>query len=216
MGVAEEVEKLGRKSLFVQADVGNAAQVEEMMRRTIEAFGQIDVLVNNAGVNVGREGRVPIQDFGEADWDRIINVDLKGVFLCSKAAAQHMIRQGGGKIVNISSIAGIMPLRLQSAFVAAKAGVINLTRAMALELAPHNINVNAIAPGSMENVGWYHDPSQRSLAQSVLSHIPLKRPGKFEEVANVALFLASEDSGYITGSVIVVDGGWTVGYIRDW
>lgn len=216
MRVAEEVEKLGRKSLFVQADMGNTAQVEEMMRRTIEAFGDVDILVNNAGVNVGREGRVPIHEFAEADWDRIINVDLKGVFLCSKAAAQHMIRQGGGKIINISSIAGIMPLRLQSAFVAAKAGVINLTRAMALELAPHNINVNAIAPGSMENVGWYHDPSQKALADSVLSHIPLKRPGRFEEVANAALFLASEDSSYITGSVIVVDGGWTAGYIRDW
>jgi len=216
MEVAKEIEKLGRRSIFVKADVGNAGQVDEMMRRAIEAFGRIDILVNNAGVNVGPEGRVPLQDFREVDWDRIINVDLKGVFLCSKAAAQQMIKQGwGGKIINISSIAGVMPLQRQCAFVAAKAGVINFTRAVALELAPYNIRVNAIAPGSMENVGWYRDPRQKAIAESVLAHIPLKRPGRFEEIANTALFLASDDSSYITGTTIIVDGGWT-GCIRDW
>ncbi len=215
MGVAKEIEKLGRRSIFVKADVGNTEQVSEMMRQAIKAFGRIDILVNNAGVNVEPEGRVPIQDFRETDWDRIINVDLKGVFLCSKAAAQQMIKQGGGKIINISSIAGVMPLQRQCAFVAAKAGVINFTRAIALELAQYNIRVNAIAPGSMENVRWYHDPNQKMIADSVLAHIPLKRPGKFEEIANVALFLASDNSSYITGTTIIVDGGWT-GCIRDW
>jgi NAD(P)-dependent dehydrogenase (short-subunit alcohol dehydrogenase family) len=216
-GVVSEVEELGREAIFVKADVGDVEQVKNLFEQTINAFGRVDILVNNAGIGVRWDGRLPIQAFREAEWDRIINVDLKGVFLCSQRAAQEMIRQGrGGKIVNISSVAGIMPLRLQSAYVAAKAGVINLTRGMALELAPHNINVNTVAPGSMENVGWYANPEQRELAESVLSHIPLRRPGKFIEIANAVLFLASDASSYVTGSTIVVDGGWSVGYMRDW
>jgi len=218
--VAREIEKLGRKSLFVKADISDSEQVNDMMRQVIKTFGRIDILVNNAGVNVGvtsEKGRVPIQDFSEAHWDRIIDVNLKGVFLCSKAAAQQMIKQGGGKIINISSVAGIVPLRLQSAYVAAKAGVTNLTRAIALELAPHNINVNVIAPGSILTEGtkalFYSD---REKTEKILSYIPLKRPGAPQDIANAALFLASEDSNYVTGSLIVVDGGWTAGYMRDW
>jgi len=217
MEVAREIEELGRKSLFVRADVSDSRQVNDMMRKVIETFTKIDILVNNAGINVLIEGRKPIQDFSEADWDRIVDVDLKGVFLCSKAAAKQMIKQGGGKIINISSIAGVVPLRLQCAFVAAKAGVINLTRAMALELAPYNINVNAIAPGSILTEGtnklFYSDPER---TKKILSSIPLKRSGTPQDIANAALFLASEDSNYMTGSVIVVDGGWTAGYVRDW
>jgi len=217
MDVATEIEELGRKSLFVKANVTDSEQVNEMMRQAIKTFGRIDILANNAGINVLIEGRVPIHDFSEADWDRIIDVDLKGVFLCSKAAAQQMIKQGGGKIINISSVAGIVPLRNQSAYVAAKAGVINLTRAMALELAPHGINVNAIAPGSTlteaTKVLFYSDPEK---AEKTLSHIPLKRPAEPKDIANAALFLASEDANYITGSVLVVDGGWLAGYARDW
>jgi NAD(P)-dependent dehydrogenase (short-subunit alcohol dehydrogenase family) len=216
-GVVREVEALGREAIFVKADVGDAAQVNTLFEQTVDAFGRVDILVNNAGIGVRWDGRLPIQAFHEAEWDRIINVDLKGVFLCSRKAAQAMVRQGkGGRIVNISSVAGIMPLRLQSAYVAAKAGVINLTRCMALELAPHNINVNTVAPGSMENVGWYADPAQRELAESVLSHIPLGRPGKFSEIANAVVFIASDAASYITGSTVVVDGGWSVGYMRDW
>jgi NAD(P)-dependent dehydrogenase (short-subunit alcohol dehydrogenase family) len=215
--VARQIEKIGRKSLFLKADISHSKQVNDMMKHVVKAFSRIDVIVNNAGINVLVEGRVPIQDFSDVDWDRIISVDLKGVFLCSKAAAQQMIKHGGGKIINISSVAGIVPLRLQSAFVAAKAGVINLTRSMALELAPHNINVNAIAPGSILTEGtttlFYSDPKK---AERILSSIPLKRPGTPQEIANAALFLASEDSNYVTGSILVVDGGWTAGYTRDW
>ncbi len=215
--VVSEIESLGRKSLFIKADVSDPKQVNDFMSRVVENFSRIDVLVNNAGINVLLEGRVPIQNFSETDWDRIINVDLKGVFLCSKSVAQQMIKQRGGKIINISSVAGIVPLRLQSAYVAAKAGVINLTRSMALELAQHNINVNAIAPGSILTEGtttlFYSDPKK---AEKILSSIPLKRPGTPQDIANAALFLASEDSNYVTGSVLVVDGGWTAGYTRDW
>jgi NAD(P)-dependent dehydrogenase (short-subunit alcohol dehydrogenase family) len=215
--VAKEIEELGRKSLFVKADVSNSGQVNDMVKKTIKNFDRLDLLVNNAGINVLVEGRVPIQDFSEDDWDKIIDVDLKGVFLCSKAASQQMIKQGRGKIINISSVVGIVPLRLQSAFAAAKAGVINLTRAMALELAPHKINVNAIAPGSTLTEGttvlFYSDHKK---TEKILSSIPLKRVGTPRDIANAALFLASEDSDYITGNVLVVDGGWTTGYIRDW
>jgi NAD(P)-dependent dehydrogenase (short-subunit alcohol dehydrogenase family) len=215
--VAREIKELGRKSLFVKADVSNSEHVKSMIKKTIKNFDRVDILVNNAGINVLLEGRVSIQDFSEADWNRIIDVDLKGVFLCSKATSQEMIKEGGGKIINISSVVGIVPLRLQSAFAAAKAGVINLTRAMALELAPHKINVNAIAPGSILTEGttilFYSDHKK---TDEILSSIPLKRPGTPRDIANATLFLASEESNYITGNILVVDGGWTAGYMRDW
>jgi len=215
--VAEEIKALGRRSLFIKADVSDYAQVKEIVKQVVERFGKIDILVNNAGINVIQEGRVPIHEFSEADWERIIKVDLNGVFYCSKEVAKQMIQQKKGKIINISSIAGIVPLRLQIAYVAAKAGVINLTRGMALELAPYNINVNCIAPGSILTEGtkilFYSDPEK---TKKILSCIPLKRPGEPQDIAYAALFLASEEANYITGSTIVVDGGWTAGFVRDW
>lgn len=219
--VALEVKNLGRKSLFIQADVGDSQQVNQMVQQAVEAFGRLDILVNNAGINVGRGGRAPIHEFSEENWKKIINTDLDGVFYCSKYVAKHMISQEKGKIINISSIGGIVPLRLQIAFVAAKAGVVNLTRGMALELAPYNINVNAIAPGSTLTEGtrelfYSPDPERQKLAESLLSHVPLKRPAMPEDIANAALFLASDDSDYVTGHILVVDGGWICGYNRDW
>lgn len=215
--VVEEIKALGRESIFVRADVGDQEQVNNLVAQIIEKFGRIDILVNNAGINVGKEGRVPIHEFSEDDWHRTINVDLNGVFYCSKAVAKHMVEQKSGKIINISSIAGIVPLRLQIAFTAAKAGVVNMTRAMALELAPYNIHVNCIAPGSTLVEGtrelFYSDPS---MAEKLLSHIPLRRPAEPEEMTGAALFLASKDSDYVTGNILVVDGGWTCGFARDW
>jgi NAD(P)-dependent dehydrogenase (short-subunit alcohol dehydrogenase family) len=222
LNVAREIEAMGRRSLFIKADVSSSQQVEEMTRRVVDEFGRIDILVNNAGINVMGSERVPIHEFSEAAWERVVNVDLRGVFLCSKAAAKHMIKQKKGKIVNISSVAGIAPLRLQSAYVAAKAGVLNLTRSMALELAPYAINVNAIAPGSTLTEGtktlfYSEDKAQYpEKARDLLSHIPLGRPGAPEDIANATLFLASDDADYITGVTLVVDGGWTAGYMRDW
>lgn len=215
--VVEEIKALGRESIFVRADVGHQEQVNNLVAQIIEKFGRIDILVNNAGINVGKEGRVPIHEFSEDDWHRTINVDLNGVFYCSKAVAKHMVEQKSGKIINISSIAGIVPLRLQIAFTAAKAGVVNMTRAMALELAPHNVYANCIAPGSTLVEGtrelFYSDPS---MAEKLLSHIPLRRPAEPEEMTGAALFLASKDSDYVTGNILVVDGGWTCGFVRDW
>jgi NAD(P)-dependent dehydrogenase (short-subunit alcohol dehydrogenase family) len=164
--------------------------------------------------------RVPIDEFPREEWDRLLNVDLNGLFNVSKAAARVMRKQQAGRIINIASIAGLVPLRLQCAFVAAKAGVVNLTKAMALELGPHGILVNAIAPGSILTEGtkllFYGDDGKfRDSAQRLLSHIPLGRPGTTEEVAHAALFLAAPESSYVNGHVLTVDGGWTAGYTRD-
>lgn len=215
--IVDEIEAMGRKAVFIKADVSSREEMEAMADKAIEAFGKIDILVNNAGINVGPDGRRPIHEFREEDWNRIINIDLSGVYYCSKPVIKHMVQRNYGKIINISSVAGLVPLRLQSAFVAAKAGVFELTKAMAIELAPHGILVNAIAPGSIIMEGtkllFYSDKEK---TESLLSHIPLKRPGEPVEIANAALFLASDDSSYMTGSVMVVDGGWTCGYNREW
>ena len=148
-------------------------------------------------------------------------VDLDGVYNVSKAVIPHLIAAGGGRIVNIASVMGLTPAQLQSAFVAAKAAVINLSKSMALELAVHNILVNAVAPGSTLTEAtrrfiYGPDGAYAEKAQSLLSHIPLGRPGSPEEIASAVLFLVSPEASYITGTTLTVDGGWTAGYIRDW
>lgn len=209
---SEEIKALGTRSMFVQADVGNSEQVAKMASQVIERFGRIDILVNNAGV--GTYG-VPFQDYKESDWRKTMSIDLDGTFFCSRAFVNQMIKQRKGKIINISSVIGLVPVRLHTAYAAAKAAVINLTRIMALELAAYGINVNAIAPGSTLTEATrfiYEDPKT---AERVLSHVPMKRPAKPEEIAGAALFLASDDADYITGHTLVVDGGWTSAYIRE-
>jgi 3-oxoacyl-[acyl-carrier protein] reductase len=212
----QEIEELNQKALYIQTDVSQIESVEKAIQTVINQFGRIDILVNNAGINVGKEGRKPVFDFSTEDYKKIVSIDLDGVFNCSKIVAKEMVKQNKGKIINIGSIVGLVPLRLQCAFAAAKAGVFNFTKATALELAPHNILVNAIAPGSILMEGtqelFYSNPE---LGEKLLSHIPLHKPGKAEDIANAALFLADKGSNYITGSIIVVDGGWTCGYIRD-
>jgi NAD(P)-dependent dehydrogenase (short-subunit alcohol dehydrogenase family) len=179
-------------------------------------FGGIDILINNAGVNVGPNERKPIHEFDDKMWDWIIGIDLDGVFHFSKAVIPQIISREGGVIINISSVVGQIPFRNQCAFTAAKAGVINLSKAMALELAPHNIRVNVIAPGSIMAEGtkklFYDDPVK---TDAILSHIPQHRVGSPDDIAYAALYLASTEAGYVTGSVLTVDGGWTCGYARD-
>jgi 3-oxoacyl-[acyl-carrier protein] reductase len=186
----------------------------------LDRYGKLDILVNNAGIGTDPQDRVDISKVATEQWDRLLRVDLTGVFLMSRAAAAPMIARKTGRIINIASVAGLVPFRLQSAYVAAKAGVTNLTKSMALELAPHGILVNAIAPGSTETDtwrAWIKDASseQQALHARLLQHIPLGRPAKPEEIAHAALFLAAPDSSYITGHVLTVDGGWTAGYSRD-
>ena len=201
-----------------QALTGDVSSVDQMAALAAD-IGKIDILVNNAGINT-QSDRVPIHEYSVDDWRRIMQVDLDGVFAVSRAFIPGML-EAGGRIVNISSIAGIVPLRLQSAFVAAKAGVVNLTKSMALELGPQGILVNAVAPGSTLTEGtralfYGQGGAYTENAESLLSHIPLGRPGTVEEVAHAVLFLVAPESSYINGAVLTVDGGWTAGYTRDW
>ncbi|HLN31906.1 MAG TPA: 3-oxoacyl-ACP reductase family protein [Gemmataceae bacterium] len=200
-------------------DVTNSAQIDECMDAIVREFGRLDILVNNAGVNT-LKARVTIDEFPREEWDRILNVDLTGVYLVSKAGARVMLNQGGGRIINIASIVGLVPLRLQCSFVAAKAGVVNLTKAMALELGPRGILVNGIAPGSTLTEGtrklfYGEDGLFRDSVKQMLAHIPLGRPAEPEEIAHAALFLAAPESSYINGHILTVDGGWTAGYTRE-
>jgi NAD(P)-dependent dehydrogenase (short-subunit alcohol dehydrogenase family) len=200
-------------------DVTDTEQIAAALRRIESAQGRLDILVNNAGVNT-MAYRVNIDAFPLEEWERILAVDLTGVYRVSHDAVPLLRKAGGGRIVNIASIAGLVPLRLQCAFTAAKAGVINLTRAMALELGPENILVNAIAPGSIltqgtERLFYGEDGLFRASVQQMLAHIPLGRPGKPEEIAHAALFLAAPESSYVNGHCLTVDGGWTAGYHRE-
>jgi NAD(P)-dependent dehydrogenase (short-subunit alcohol dehydrogenase family) len=200
-------------------DVTDAGQVEAVLDGVVRDCGRLDVLVNNAGVNTLAH-RVTIDQFPPEEWDRLLRVDLTGLFLVSRAGARVMLPRGSGRIINIASVAGLVPLRLQCPFVAAKAGVVNLTRAMALELGPRGILVNAIAPGSILTDGtrqlfYGADGKFKESVQQLLAHIPLGRPGLPEEVAHAALFLAAPESSYVNGAVLTVDGGWTAGYLRE-
>ena len=230
---ATEIQESGGTCLFVEGDVSNASEMVSAADQIAAHFGKIEILVNNAGINT-RSDRVPIHQYTLEDWQRILAIDLTGVFTTSRAVIPHILahisaeRDGKsgaedaiGRIVNISSIAGLVPLRLQSAYVAAKAGVANLTRSMALELGPEGILVNAVAPGSTltrgtEALFYGDDGAYTENAASLLSHIPLGRPGKTTEMAAAVLFLVSPDASYINGSILTVDGGWTAGYTRDW
>ena len=206
-------------SVPLRIDVSDADEVDAGVEAIMRRWGRLDILVNNAGINTFHH-RVNVDQFPLDEWDRILKVDLTGLFLMSKAAARPMIAQGAGRIINIASIAGLVPLRLQSAFVAAKAGVVNLTKAMALELGPQGILVNGIAPGSILTEGtkqlfYGEDGKFSDRVAQMLSHVPLGRPGTVEEVAHAALFLAAPESSYINGHILTVDGGWTCGYHRD-
>lgn len=200
-------------------DVTDEQQVDAVVGQVVAEAGRVDIVVNNAGVNT-RQHRVPIDRFPRQEWDRILDVDLNGVYLVSRAAAAAMVSQGGGRIINISSVLGLVPARLQCAFTAAKAAVINLTRAMALELAPRGVLVNCIAPGSIltdatRELFYGKDAMFMDRFQQMLDHIPLARPGEPDDIAHAALYLAAAESGYVNGHVLTVDGGWSAGYIRD-
>jgi NAD(P)-dependent dehydrogenase (short-subunit alcohol dehydrogenase family) len=198
-------------------DVRDPAQVEAAVEATLARWGRLDVLVNNAGVNTLAH-RVCIDEFPPEEWHRIVSVDLDGLFMTSRIALRPMLARGEGRVINIASIAGLVPLRLQSPFVAAKAGVVNLTRSMALELGPRGVLTNCIAPGSTLTEGtrklFYGDDGKFSArVADMLRHVPLGRPAEAEEIAAAALFLADPENAYINGHVLTVDGGWTAGYM---
>jgi len=200
-------------------DVTDRAQVAAVIDQVIDRHQRLDILVNNAGVNT-MQHRVTIDEFPADEWDRIVAVDLDGVYNMSHAASQVMRAQATGRIINVASIVGLVPLRLQCAFAAAKAGVVNLTRAMAIELGQYGILVNGIAPGSTLTDGtrqlfYGEDGSFSDRVSQMLAHVPLARPARTEEIAVAALFLSDPENSYMNGHVLVVDGGWTAGYTRE-
>jgi 3-oxoacyl-[acyl-carrier protein] reductase len=206
-------------ALGLGLDVTDSEQIAEVVERVLREWGSLDIVVNNAGIN-SLVHRVTIDEYPRPEWDRILSVDLTALYEVSKAVATAMKARGGGRIINIASIAGLVPLRLQCAYVAAKAGVVNLTKAMALELGPQGILVNGIAPGSTLTEGtrklfYGEDGSFRAHVQRMLEHVPLARPGTCDEIAVAALFLADPENSYMNGHILVVDGGWTAGYARD-
>ena len=214
-----EIAAAGGKAEFFRCDVADRAGVEGMVEAIVERHGKIDILVNNAGAGARPEHRRPIHEFAHEEWLRLIDVDLNSIFYCCRAVSPGMVRQRSGSIINIASIVGLVPLRRQIGYAAAKAGVINTSRAAALELGPFGVRVNAIAPGSTLTAGTkelFYNSQNKDVADSLISHIPLGRPGDPQDIANAALFLAAWESSYITGTVIVVDGGWTAGYAREW
>jgi NAD(P)-dependent dehydrogenase (short-subunit alcohol dehydrogenase family) len=205
------------RAMAVTMDICDRDAVERGVAAGLAAFGSIDILVNNAGVNTLAH-RVDIDRFPDDEWRRIVSIDLTGTYLVSRVAAAPMIRRGHGRIVNIASTVGLAALRLQCPFVAAKAGVIHLTRAMALELAPKGILVNCVAPGSTltevtKKLFYGEDGSFHDRVAAFMKHVPLGRPADPLEIAQGVLFLASPASSYVNGHTLTIDGGWTAGYM---
>ena len=195
------IEKEGGEAVFVRVDVTNSEDVRRMVDFVIKKYGRIDVLFNNAGIEL--YGKYRLEDTSEEDWDRVINVNLKGAFLCSKYVIPEMIRQGGGVIINNASVDGLYSFPSPNpSYCASKGGLVLLSKAMARNYARHNIRVNCICPGPVAT-------SMTKPTEDMLRMIPVRRIGKPEEIAKVVLFLASEESSFIVGSTIVVDGGQT-------
>ena len=199
--VRAEIESAGGKAILVPADVSDENAVEDMVKTVTEAFGSIDILVNNAGIT--RDGL--LLRMKEEDWDAVLNTNLKGVFLCTKAVSKFMMKKRYGRIVNMASVVGVTGNASQANYAAAKAGVIGFTKAMAKELASRGITVNAIAPGFIRSD--MTDVLPDKVKEAMLAEIPRGRAGEPADVAKAALFLASDQAAYITGQVLKVDGG---------
>lgn len=199
--VAHQIEQSGGRALCVQADVSDFQQAQGLVKAAIDGLGGLDILVNNAGIT--RDTLIMMM--GEEDWDQVIDTNLKSTFNCSKAAVRHMMRKRYGRIVNITSAAGILGNAGQTNYSASKAGQIGFTKALAREVAARNITVNAIAAGYIETAIWENVPEEAK--QWAMSIIPMGRKGLPEEIAYAVAFLVSEQAGYITGQVLGVDGG---------
>ena len=199
--VVLEIEALGAKAIAIQANVADSVAVDAMMKQAVETFGSLDILVNNAGIT--RDNL--LMRMKEQEWDDVIDTNLKGVFLCTKAVTRQMMKQRAGRIINISSIVGVAGNPGQANYVAAKAGVIGLTKTCAQELASRNILVNAIAPGFITTE--MTDSLPEEIKEAMLKQIPLAKLGQPEDVAKAVVFFASDQANYITGQTLHIDGG---------
>jgi NAD(P)-dependent dehydrogenase (short-subunit alcohol dehydrogenase family) len=208
--VVEEIQKQGGEALAVKCDVTKKQEIEAIVKKTIEKWGRLDILVNNAGIVEFK----PFLELTEEEWDRTLDINLKGYFLCSQACAKEMVKQKSGVIINIASVAmGQVGMGFPgiSHYCASKGGIVAMAEALALELAPYNIRVNTIAPGAIDTPMAEATKMDPKALEGTLASIPMHRFGKPEEVSNLVLFLASDESSYMTGSTVVVDGGWVAG-----
>ena len=202
-----QIQNGGNAAIFVETDVTIKADTEQMVAQTVETYGKLDILFNNAGIAM----RLPVAELPEEDWHRCLDVNLTGVFLCAKAAIPAMLKNGGGSIINMSSIYGVVGADVRAAYVASKGGVTNLTRGMALDYAENNIRVNCICPGFVETplvAGVIKTPEEY---QALADKHPMRRLGQPEEIAYGALYLASDESAFVTGIALPIDGGYTAG-----
>jgi len=209
--VAEAVRAEGRQALAVACDVGDARQVDDVVARTLEQFGRIDLLVNNAGYRI----RARFEELPRTEWDAMVQTNLTGVFLLSQAVGRVMIRQGGGKIVNVTSVAGRTGSRGMAAYAAAKAGVTALTQSLGAEWAKYGISVNAVAPGPTETEGVLEVWKTPAMIANASREVPLGRLGRPEEIAWAVIFVASDHANFMTGETVYVSGGPRVANRED-
>ncbi len=202
--VADEIREMGYDALPIECDVTNKKEIEKMIKEVIKKFQKIDILVNGASEDVVK----PFLETTEKEWDSVVSTNLKGMFLPTLLISKKMVEQKKGKIISISSIAGDVGFMYTSAFGASKAGVLNLTRELAMELAEHNINVNSVVSGVLPSKINKDIKSDKKSKKDLLDHIPLKKFGSTKDIARAVIFLASNKSNYITGHNLVVDGGW--------
>lgn len=200
------IKKDGGEAIAIQTNVSSSDEVSQMVETTLKTYGKVDILINNAGVYIPHD----LLSATEDEWNTVINIDLKGVWLCSRTVLPHMIKSQKGKIVNIASIAGLIGVEQSAAYCAAKGAVVNLTREMALDYASKGIRINAIAPGLIETDMTKSFLLDEKSKQAFLEKTPVGRVGQPEDIGYAALYLASVESDFVTGHTLVVDGGWTI------
>lgn len=205
--VAEEIKAMGRGSLAVAADMLDRASIEHLASKTIETFGKIDILVNNAG----QGWNLPFLKLSEEQWDQIIDVNLKGTFLCTQIIGQHMFKAKSGRIINMSSAMGSYPLPFLVPYAASKGGINALTKCLAQEWATRGITVNAIAPSYFATDINKKAMEDKAITQLIMSRTPINRLGRVEELVGLVVYLASDASSFMTGAIIPLDGGWSAG-----